>query len=133
MTAQGLTADPWQRDVLFSSARDILLNCSRGAGKSRVTSALALHTARFQSASLTLILSPGQRQSSETFKKVLDGYSAIARPLKTDYETQLRIELGNGSRILCMPGVEETVRCYSPNLIIIDEAARVPDDLYRAI
>jgi hypothetical protein len=32
-----------------------------------------------------------------------------------------------------MPGALETVRCYSPNLIIIDEAARVPDDLYRAI
>ena len=36
LTAQGLTADAWQRELLFSSARDILLNCSRGAGKSRV-------------------------------------------------------------------------------------------------
>jgi hypothetical protein len=53
--------------------------------------------------------------------------------MKADYETQLRIEFPNGSRILCMPGVEETVRCYSPQLIIIDEAARVPDDLYRAV
>jgi hypothetical protein len=32
-----------------------------------------------------------------------------------------------------MPAVEETVPCYSPQLIISDEAARVPDDLYRAI
>jgi hypothetical protein len=26
-----------------------------------------------------------------------------------------------------------SVRCYGPNRIIIDEAARVPDDLYRAV
>ena len=52
LTAQGLTPDPWQREVLLSTARDILLNCSRGAGKSRVTSALALHTALFRPRSL---------------------------------------------------------------------------------
>ncbi len=32
-----------------------------------------------------------------------------------------------------MPGVEEAVRCYSPQLIMIDEAVRVRDDLYRAV
>jgi hypothetical protein len=25
------------------------------------------------------------------------------------------------------------VRCFSPGLVIVDEAARVPDDLYRAV
>jgi hypothetical protein len=133
LRARGFAVDRWQADVLLSKERQLLLNCCRQAGKSTVVSALALHTALFQPKSLTLILSPGQRQSSETLKKVLEGYSAIKRPLKAEYETQLRVELANGSRILCMPGVEETVRCYSPNLIIIDEAARVPDDLYRAI
>jgi tRNA(Met) C34 N-acetyltransferase TmcA len=129
----GFTVDQWQTDVLLSRDRQLLLNCCRQAGKSTVVSAVALYTALFQPGSLTLILSPGQRQSSETFKKVIEGDSAISRPRKADYETQLRIELANNSHILCMPGVEENVRCYSPNLIIIDEAARVPDDLYRAI
>jgi hypothetical protein len=133
LRARGFTVDPWQRDVLLSKERQILLNCCRQAGKSTVVSALALHTALFVPKSTVLILSPVQRQSSETFRKVLDGYKAIDRPLRATYETQLKIEFANDSRILCMPGVEESVRCYSPNLIIIDEAARVPDDLYRAI
>jgi hypothetical protein len=133
LRARGFTVDPWQAEALLSKERQILLNCCRQAGKSTVVSALGLHTARFQPNSLTLILSPGQRQSSETFKKVIEGFKALDRPMKADYETQLRIEFPNGSRILCMPGVEETVRCYSPQLIIIDEAARVPDDLYRAV
>ena len=51
----------------------VLLQGPRQAGKSTVVSALALHTALFQPGSLTLILSPGQRQSSETFKKVIEG------------------------------------------------------------
>ena len=46
---------------------------------------------------------------------------------------QTQLKLANGSRILCLPGKEETVRCFSPSLLIIDEASRVPDDLYRSV
>jgi hypothetical protein len=133
LAARGFAADAWQREVLESRHRHILLNCCRQAGKSTVVSALALHEALFQTGSLTLILSPGQRQSAETFKKVRDNFRAVGRPLKAVHETQRRLELANGGRILCLPGTEETVRCYSPSLVIIDEAARVADDLYRAI
>ena len=49
-------------------------------------------------------------------------------------ETQLTIELANGSRIISLPSNEEGIRCYSGvNLLVIDEAARVSDDLYRAV
>ena len=42
--------------------------------------------------------------------------------------------ISNGSRIISLPGEEETVRCYSGvTLLVIDEAARVPDDLYLAV
>jgi hypothetical protein len=61
--------------------------CSTAAVKqvSRPSSApLGLHTALFHPKSLTLILSPGQRQTSETFKTVLEGHSAIKRPLKAE-------------------------------------------------
>lgn len=33
------------------------------------------------------------------------------------------MELANGSRILCLPGKEATIRGYTPILIIFDEAA----------
>jgi hypothetical protein len=55
--AQGMDAEPWQREFLFRQDGHLLLNCCRGAGKSRVTSALALHTALFQPGSLTLLIS----------------------------------------------------------------------------
>jgi hypothetical protein len=133
LRAAGFPPDPWQRDFLRSNHPRTLLNVTRQGGKSRATSAMALHRATFTPGATVLILSPGQRQSSEIFHKVLEAYNAIGRPVKATYETQLKLELANGSRVICLPGKEETVRCYSPELIIIDEASRVPDDLYRAV
>jgi hypothetical protein len=44
------------------------------------------------------------------------------------------LQLTNASRVVCLPCREDTVRGYSNvSLLIIDEAARVPDDLYRAV
>jgi hypothetical protein len=44
------------------------------------------------------------------------------------------MQLANGSRIISLPGDEETIRGYSGvRLLVVDEAARVPDDLYRSV
>ncbi len=56
LRAEGIEPHPWQKNLL-SAERQILLLCSRGAGKSPTTSALALHTALFQPNSLVLLLS----------------------------------------------------------------------------
>jgi hypothetical protein len=134
LTAQGLTPDPWQQELLFQPRRQVLLNCSRQSGKSSVAAALALHTALFRRGSLILLVSPSLRQSNELFRKALDGYQAIGRPLPCRAASQSRLELINNSRIVSLPGREETVRSFSKvNLLVIDEAARVPDDLYRAL
>src|SRR5207248_5957823 len=48
--------------------------------------------------------------------------------------TAHELHLENFSHIVCLPCREDTVRGYSNvSLLIIDEAARVPDDLYRAV
>ncbi len=57
--------DAWQTKVLRSSGQNILLNCSRQAGKSTTTSIIALHTAFYQPEALTLLVSPSLRQSRE--------------------------------------------------------------------
>jgi phage terminase large subunit-like protein len=38
----------------------------------------------------------------------------------------------NGSRVISLPGKADTFVGFSPDLLIIDEASRVPDDTYRA-
>lgn len=134
LKAQGIEADPWQRALLLSTDKEVALNCSRQAGKSTTVAALVLHVALFNPNALILILSPGLRQSGEFFRKVKDAYNAIGRPLGTMAENQSTLEIPNGSRIVCLPGKEATVRSYSKvALLVVDEAARVPDDLYKAI
>ncbi|MFL5245070.1 MAG: terminase large subunit domain-containing protein [Gemmataceae bacterium] len=134
LRGQGLAPDCWQEQLLHSSNRHILLNCSRQSGKSTTVAALALHTALFNPDALILILSPTLRQSGELFRKVLVAYQALDRPVPAVGRSQTRLELDNGARVVCLPGREDTVRSFSgPALILIDEAARVPDDLYRSV
>ena len=65
------TPDPWQAEVLRCSG-NVLLNCSRQAGKSTVTAILAAHTALYRPGALILLGSPSLRQSRELFAKVSD-------------------------------------------------------------
>lgn len=134
LKARGLNPDPWQRQLLLCRDRQLLLCCSRQSGKSTAVSAMAYHAALFHPNALVLLLSPSQRQSAEIFRKVLQADEALDRPLRAVYRSQLRLELANGSRVLCLPGREETIRSFSGvNLLILDEAARVHDDLYRSV
>lgn len=128
LEAMGMEADPWQLRLLRSNEKRALLNIHRQAGKSTVTGVLATHTALYTPDSLVLLLSPSLRQSSELFKKCLDAYRAVGKPVPADAENKLTLELSNGSRIISLPGKEETIRGYSgARLLIIDEAARVDD------
>jgi hypothetical protein len=130
----GMTPDPWQKQVMLCPHRQILLNCCRQSGKSTITAATALHQSLFTPKSLTLLLSPTERQSGEIFRKVVDFYRGLKRPLKTVKQTERTIEFVNGSRIVALPGKEETLRGYSGvNLLVIDEASLVPDDLYYSV
>ena len=134
MRAQGFAPDPWQEELLRSGGPRMLLLCTRQAGKSTVAALLALHEALYRPGSLVLMLAPSLRQSQELFRKLIGYYNASGRPVPAQGETSLRLELENGSRIISLPGKEETVRGFSEvRLLVVDEAARVPDELYYAI
>ncbi len=134
MARAGLPPDPWQRDLLRSRADRMLLMCARQTGKSTVTAAIALHECFYTSGSLVLLLSPSLRQSQEVFRKVTDFRNRLGDAVSVKDESALRVEWGNGSRIVALPGTEETIRGFSGvRLLIVDEAARVPDPLYFAV
>ena len=134
LCARGLTPDPWQRELLLAPDRQVLLNCSRQSGKSTIVAALALHVLLFTPKALVLLLSPSLRQSGEIFRKVIDGYDALGRLLSALRRTALQLELTNGSRVVSLPGREHTLRSFSGvNLLVLDEAARIPDILYRSV
>ncbi len=130
----GFTLDAWQRDVLTSTAHQIILLVTRQGGKSTVSSIRALHRALYTPASLVLLLAPSYRQSKELFRKVKDALAALPFPAPLASESALELEFTNFSRIVALPGKEATIRGFSGvSLLIVDEASRVPDELYQAV
>jgi hypothetical protein len=130
----GVDPDPWQEDLLGSSSERVLLNCSRQSGKSTMSAVIALHRALYHPGSLILCLAPALRQSQELFGKVAGFYRDLDRPVAPQGERKLSLELENGSRIITLPGSEKTIRGFSGvALLVVDEAARVDDELYFAV
>src|SRR5258708_7428416 len=127
----GFNAHPWQAQVLRSQEPRLLLNCSRQSGKSSTVALLAMHTALYSPGSLILMVSPTQRQSGELFRKALAAYRKLGRPVDAQSESTLQLELENGSRLIALPGREDTIRSYSGvNLLLIDEATHVATESY---
>ena len=70
----------------------------------------------------------------ELFRKIQNAYAALHSPMRLKSESALEMEFANGSRIVALPGKEDTIRGFSGvSLLIVDEAARVSDALYQAI
>jgi hypothetical protein len=129
----GFEPDPWQERVLQSDSSRLLLNCSRQSGKSVTAAILALHCALYFPRSLVLLVSRSLRQSAELFKKVQDLLSLLPVRPRLDEDSKLSLQLANGSRIVSLPGSEETIRGFSGvSLLIEDEASRVSDSLFFA-
>lgn len=130
----GIDPDPVQTSLLTTSAKRVLLNCCRQWGKSTVTGLIALHEALYQAPAMIVVVSPSQPQSTELFKKIHGAWAKLPGAPEVRQESLTRIELANGSRIVSLPGSERTTRGYSAaTLVIMDEAARVPDELLAAV
>jgi hypothetical protein len=130
----GIVPDSWQEDLLRSEAPRVLLNVARQAGKSTTAGRIGLHRALYHPDSLILILAPAERQAKELFSKIAEAYHALGHIIPADSYRKLGMELTNGSRIEPLPGTEKTVRGFSGvDLLIVDEAARVADELYFAV
>ncbi len=132
MRDAGMTPDPWQVALLRSADPRVLMLCARQVGKSSVVSILALKTALTQPGTTTTLVAPVEEQATELLRKVMAAYNAIGRPVPVVRESATRLELANGSRVLALPGKERRMRSYTSSLLIIDEAARVPDDVVNA-
>jgi hypothetical protein len=130
----GLELDHWQVGLLGSKHDRVILNCCRQSGKSTMASIIALHRALYFPGSLVLCLAPALRQAQELFTKLSEFYAILGEPMKKYGERRLSLELTNKSRVIALPGSERTIRGYSgASILLVDEAARVEDQLYYAV
>ena len=130
----GFEPDTQQAEVLRSTSRQAILNCTRQWGKSTVGAAKAVHRAYTLAGCLVLVASPGERQSREFLRKAAGMLHTLGIPVRGDGDNAISLLLPNGSRIVGLPGTEGTVRGFSAvSMMLIDEASRVEDAMYKAL
>ncbi len=130
----GFQPDAWQARVLESRTKRGILNCTRQWGKSTVTAVKAVEQSLREAESLTLVISPSARQSGEFLRKTARLARKLGVKRRGDGDNEMSLQFPNGSRIVGLPGKEGTIRGFSAvSLLLVDEAARVPDELYLAV
>jgi len=126
----GIVPDPWQARVLRDPSKRICIAAARQTGKSTTSAILALRQATVFPNSVVLVTAPSQRQALLLFQRIAGLYKAqsIDNKIPSTDALKMKLELVNGSVIHALPGSERTVRGFTADMVIADEAARLPDD-----
>jgi hypothetical protein len=133
-TRLGLVLDPVQVDLLRSLGNRGILNCTRQWGKSTMAAVAAVYRAHMVPNSLVLVASPTKRQSAELVRKAAGFLRHLGIRQTGDGDNETSLQFPNGSRIVGLPGTESTIRGFSSvSLLLIDEASRVSDAMYKAL
>ncbi|HAX42424.1 MAG TPA: terminase family protein [Bryobacteraceae bacterium] len=129
----GFQPDPVQSEILDHPAHRLILNCTRQWGKTTVCAAKALHFALNRPASTTLVAANCARQSETFLEKILSFLQILHIPRASVPGRPSSILLPNHARILSLPGHADGIRGFTADLLIFDEAARVPNSLFAAL
>ena len=126
----GWTADEKQADVLRTTKRRVILNCSRQWGKSTLAAAKILHVALTRPGALVLVVSENLEQTAELFGKLDFFLARLGIAAKGEPGKRIARRIGfNGSRILGLASREAAGRGYTADFVLVDEAARIDDDV----
>lgn len=126
--------DKYQSLFLQSNHTRFILPWTRQGGKSTITSLKAYALSKTD-IGLGIIISPSERQSKELMLKIKEFYHKDIYSFEFDgRESKTEVLFKNGSRIVALPANVDTIRGYSaPKWIIFDEAAMIPDAVYKAV
>ena len=80
-----------------------------------------------------MVFSPTRRQSQEFVRACLDFDAALGRPVRRVRDNLSEVEWANGSRLMSLPDAQRGVVGFTPTLVVIDEASRVSDVLYKSV
>lgn len=137
-TLPKLIWDDWQK-TFIDTLGDKILCCGRQSGKSEICGADASEWAVNKNNGFAVVMiAPTERQSYALFTKTLNylanNYPTYIKKGK-DRPTKERIQLTNGIDIYCLPVGQSGlgIRFITIGRLYVDEASRVPEDVWEAI
>jgi Terminase large subunit, T4likevirus-type, N-terminal len=129
----GVEPAKWQQHFLRAPrGASILALTARQCGKTTTAVWAMAHTALFYPGSLSVVACPAHRQSAEAVRRVREAILKAGGKLVTD--NTFTLELTNGSRVMALPGSDDSIRGLTVDAwIVADEAARLSHDMIAAL
>jgi hypothetical protein len=129
----GVEPAVWQEQFLRApKGGSIIALTARQVGKTTTAAWAIAHYMLFTPGGLSVIACPSQRQSAEAVRRVRDFLIKVGAEFRTD--NVYALELKNGSRVLALPGSDDSIRGLTVDgFIIADEAAQLSNDLIAAL
>ena len=118
--AHGFPPLDWQAPYLRETKNCVVLK-GRQVGASTCAGLLAVRMAVYFPNTLAAVVSPSLKQSTEVKVRAKEGLDRLDVDVKQDSASM--IGLRNGSRIMSLPGSAKSVRGWTADLLVIDEAA----------
>jgi len=129
--------DPWQKEVLETDG-NIVLRSGRQVGKSTIIAIKAAEYALNHPNKSIMVIASVERQALLLFEKILSHIHAQSRKMIRRGKlrpTKHKLNLTNGSVIHCLPtGLSGYgIRGFTVDLLIADEAAFIPEEVWTAV
>jgi hypothetical protein len=124
---------PHQVEMALSPARIRVMCAGRQVGKSRELAIEALYTAITKPGSLTLLVSAGETASLRLLQECAS--LASSSPLLSGSvldDTKHQMTTTSGSRIVSVPASQKQIRGWPVDLLIVDEAGFVDNEIWQA-
>lgn len=127
------TPNPKQAEVLDSSARFLILCCNRQWGKTTTIAIKALHHALHHPNQTIVIISRTKRQAGILISRATHFALSLRHKTRRVHGYDFSLHLPNGSQIIAVPHNTDTSVGNTAQVLIVDEAALVRDDVYFSV
>lgn len=131
-SALGFSPTPEQARTLDHDAHRLILCCHRHWGKTTIVAIKALHHAIFNPGAEIAVLSRSLKQAGHLLTIICSFAEKIGHARKRVHGHDHSLHLPNGSKIFAVANAADTARGYSADILIVDEAAFVPDPVIAA-
>lgn len=129
----GSSPDDWQVQALTDPTRRLMVTAGRQVGKSAAAAAKALHHAAHTPGELVLLVSASERQARELLARMRSMLPYLGQAAEGVEDSQSAIRFPSGSRIVVLPSTSSSLRGWTANLLIVDEAAWVSRAAWDAL
>ena len=127
------TPSPKQAEVLDMDAKYLILCCNRQWGKTTTIAVKALHKAITTADQTIVIISRTKLQAGILIERACTFAARLGHKIRRVLGHQFSLKLPNGSRIFAVPHTCDTSVGVTANVLIVDEAALVKDEVFFTV